>query len=384
MMRMYAMARVASAWVSVRGSPARSASSPHPSGMRTRSSSAREGRASSTRAIAASTAGIPRYLADVPVGLIAERKGAPFRLCRQGRAGDATSIRTVLPIILIIAPAKRRVFKSGLPNHSENGYLSRQIGSHPANPDSTRTNAPARRPLRGSQFVPWLASIRASPGREKMRVCIRRPQLSAGKFRAREDAMPDNRSRTAKASLVPVGLILFAAFVLSGCVQSKKPLLTGSKPLLGMQFQLNLYQDFIEGKALSATTSVFRWNDTHYSLVSGDSSGVEYVVIQPFDSDNLLIEATYENDNVYLLGRKLAKGTYRILPIDQNDVDEATRARTCVTRNPVICMIQTRRQLDTLVRAAAAKKGGYIMVGVISAAARSGERAKIPIAAGAV
>jgi hypothetical protein len=182
--------------------------------------------------------------------------------------------------------------------------------------------------------------------------------------------MPDNRSRTAKASLVPVGLILFAAFVLSGCVQSKKPLLTGSKPLLGMQFQLNLYQDFIEGKALSATTSVFRWNDTHYSLVSGDSSGVEYFVIQPFDSDDLLIEATYENDNVYLLGRKLAKGTYRILPIDQNDVDEATRVRTCVTRNPVICMIQTRRQLDTFVRAAAAKKGGYIMVGVISAAAR--------------
>jgi hypothetical protein len=73
--------------LSVRGSPARSASSLHPSGMRTRSSSAREGRASSTSAIAASTAGIPRYLVDVPDGLIAERKVAPFRLCRQGRAG---------------------------------------------------------------------------------------------------------------------------------------------------------------------------------------------------------------------------------------------------------------------------------------------------------
>jgi hypothetical protein len=83
----------------------------------------------------------------------------------------------------------------------------------------------------------------------------------------------------------------------------------------------------------------------------------------------LLIEAN-ENQHAYLLARKLAKGTYRILPIDQNDVDEATRNRTCVTRNPVICTIQTRRQLDIFVRAAAAKTGGHNMVGVISATAR--------------
>jgi len=182
--------------------------------------------------------------------------------------------------------------------------------------------------------------------------------------------MPDNRSRTAKAPLVAVALILFAAFVLSACVQSNTPLLAGSKPLLGVQFQLDLYQDFTEGKALSMKTSVFRWNDTHYSLVSGDSSGVNHFVIQPFDGSNFLIEVGNGNDNVYLLARKIAKGTYRILPIDQNDVDEATRNRTCVTRNPVICTIQTRQQLDTFVRAAAAKTGGYIMVGVISAAAR--------------
>ena len=182
--------------------------------------------------------------------------------------------------------------------------------------------------------------------------------------------MPGNRARTAKAILAPVALILFAAFALSACVQSKKPLLAGSKPLLGAQFQLNLYQDFIEGKPLSVKTSVFRWNGTHYSFVSGNSSGEKYFVIDSFGSNDLLIEATYEDDNVYLLARKQAKGSYRILPIDQNDVDEATRIRTCVTRNPVICMIQTRQQLDTFVRAAAARTGGYITIGVVSAAPR--------------
>jgi hypothetical protein len=181
--------------------------------------------------------------------------------------------------------------------------------------------------------------------------------------------MPNNRSRAGKSRLLPVALILFAAFVLSACVQSEAPLLAGSKPLLGMQFKLTLYQDFIEGKALSVITAIFRWNGTHYALVRGDSLGVQYFVVQPFDGGDLLIEAN-ENNHVYLLGRKLAERTYRILPVDQNDVDAATRDRTCVTRNPVICTIKTRRQLDTFVRAAAAKTGGHGIVGVMSTIAK--------------
>ena len=192
--------------------------------------------------------------------------------------------------------------------------------------------------------------------------------------------MPDNRSRTAKASPVPVALILFAALVLSACVQSETPLLAGSKPLLGTQFQLDLYQDFTEGKARSVKTSVFRWNDNHYALVSGDSSGVQYFVVERLDDGNLLIEAN-RNDHVYLLGRRLAKGTYGIVPIDQNEVDEATRKRTCVTRNSVICTIQTRRQLNVFVRAAAAKTRGHVMVGVISATAKWGGKTNISAAA---
>lgn len=182
--------------------------------------------------------------------------------------------------------------------------------------------------------------------------------------------MLDNRSRTANGHLVPVALLLFVALALSACVQSRTPLLVASKPLLGAQFQLNLYQDFNEGKALSVETSVFRWKGTRYALVSGNSSGVDYFVVQPFDGGNVLIEATYENAHVYLLGRKLAKGTYRLLPIVQEDVDEATRNRICVTSDPLICMIETRQQLDTFVRAAAAKTDGYVMMGVISATAR--------------
>jgi hypothetical protein len=62
--------------------------------------------------------------------------------------------------------------------------------------------------------------IRTRPLDAERRVSARRAQLSAGKFRAKEYDMLDSRSRTAKASLVPAALILFAAFTLSACVQS--------------------------------------------------------------------------------------------------------------------------------------------------------------------
>ena len=67
-----------------------------------------------------------------------------------------------------------------------------------------------------------------------------------------------HRLRSAVASLFPV----IAAVVLSACVQSKTPLLTATKPLLGDQFQLNRYEDFTDGKADSVKLSVFRWNGT--------------------------------------------------------------------------------------------------------------------------
>jgi hypothetical protein len=102
--------------------------------------------------------------------LIAKRKVAPFRLCRQGRAEDATSIRTLLLITLIIAAAKRRFLKSGLPDGSENGYLARQIGSHPANPNSTKKMLLQRDPSGEADLFLGLRLSAPDPGRGKMRV----------------------------------------------------------------------------------------------------------------------------------------------------------------------------------------------------------------------
>jgi hypothetical protein len=177
--------------------------------------------------------------------------------------------------------------------------------------------------------------------------------------------------RAAPARLAPTALprgvlVLLAACLLGACVQSKTPLLTGTKPILGEEFQLNLFEDFTEGKALSAKISVFRWNGTRYAYVSGNSSDVKSLVAEPLDADTFLIEASDDKVYAYLLGRKLTEGTYRISPVDEKSLDKATQTRTCVAQNSETCTVATRPQLDTFVRASIGKTIAYTMVVVIS------------------
>jgi hypothetical protein len=176
--------------------------------------------------------------------------------------------------------------------------------------------------------------------------------------------MPDHRSTTA-----PVGaivLMLLAAVMLAGCVQSKTAMLGGTKPELGNLFQLNFFENFSDGMAATVKTSVFRWDDTRYVHVSGDSSDVKYFVMEPLSPTSFLIEATDEKVYAYLLAVRLAEGIYRILPVDERNVDKATQARLCPAQSSENCTVATRQQLDTLVRASLGKTFDYAMFAVIS------------------
>jgi len=175
--------------------------------------------------------------------------------------------------------------------------------------------------------------------------------------------MLDHRFSTARAT----ALVLLAGFLLAACVQSETPLLTGGKPVLGDQFQLNLFDDFTDGKADTVRTAVFHWNASRYVLVSGDLLDVKYLVAQPLDDTNSLIQVSNDKEHVYLLSRKLAEGTYRILPVNEKDLDAAAQKRTCVTVKGEICTIATRQQLDAAVHASLGKTIPYTMTAVISA-----------------
>jgi hypothetical protein len=175
------------------------------------------------------------------------------------------------------------------------------------------------------------------------------------------DMRLQHRLRSAAANL----FLVVAAVMLSACVQSKTPLLTTTKPLLGDQFQLNRYEDFTDGKADSVKLSVFRWNGTRYAYVSG-ASDVKSFVAEPLDADTFLLEAGDDKVYAYLLGRKLAEGTYRILPVDEKYLDAATQKKNCVTQDRETCVVETRQQLDTFVKASIGKTIAYTMLAVIS------------------
>ncbi|HEY2227112.1 MAG TPA: hypothetical protein VGI22_05095 [Xanthobacteraceae bacterium] len=136
-----------------------------------------------------------------------------------------------------------------------------------------------------------------------------RAPVNRGRRRAAEGFMADDVSRMVFRVMAGV---LLAGFALGGCVQSKTQLVSGTKPLLGEQFNLNAFEDFTEGKAVTVKTGVYRWSGTRYARVTGDVSGVKFFSFAPLDDSDYLVEATDDKDYAFLLAHRLAEGTYRI------------------------------------------------------------------------
>jgi hypothetical protein len=57
----------------------------------------------------------------------------------------------------------------------------------------------------------------------------------------------------------------------------------------------------------------------------------------------------------FSIARKLADGVYLVMPISEDDVDEATRERFCTKTQDASCRISTPEQLFVFARATAAK-----------------------------
>ena len=173
--------------------------------------------------------------------------------------------------------------------------------------------------------------------------------------------MADYQSRPARTPRLSVALSPLAAFVLGAWVQSKMSLMTGSKQFLGERFQLNTFEDFSGGKAVTVKTGVYRWSATRYALVSGNVSDVKFLSIQPLDDNEFLIEATDDKDNADLLAHRLTEGTYRLSPVNEKNLDAATQKRLCVAQDSNTCTIATRST-----RSCAHRSAPYTMVAVIS------------------
>jgi hypothetical protein len=168
--------------------------------------------------------------------------------------------------------------------------------------------------------------------------------------------------------LVTFVAVVTAALALSGCVESQMPLMTDAKPLLGQQFEVHLYESFVDGKATDFHTSVYQWKDGQYVRGSGMSRDAKRFVAQPLAASDFLIQSSDEDGKVfyYWIGRKLASGVYLIFPLNETDADEATRGAACGANQPEgICRVRNIDQLVTLARATAAKPIREAALGVV-------------------
>lgn len=161
-----------------------------------------------------------------------------------------------------------------------------------------------------------------------------------------------------------------AACLLSGCVTSAAPILTDAKPIMGERGEIHFFR-IADGAARDHTTASFRWSGGRYVV---DSPEISDLTVHAYEGRDLIVQATSAHAPhaaEYGLARKLADGVYRIVPLSEDDVDDATRARFCTETQNATCRITTPEQLFVFARAQAEKEpeGGGVAV-IVAAPSR--------------
>ncbi len=171
-------------------------------------------------------------------------------------------------------------------------------------------------------------------------------------------------SRTVFVKLAAAAI---AALFLSACVQSQAPLITDAQPLLGQQFEVHLYEEFVGNKASGVHASIYQWREGQYIRASGFAQDAKRFVAVPLAGSDFVIQSSDENGKifVYWLGSRLTPGVYQIFGIDEMDADETTRKTICGDRSVDICWVTSRDHLLTLARATAAKPPRNAALGVV-------------------
>jgi hypothetical protein len=151
---------------------------------------------------------------------------------------------------------------------------------------------------------------------------------------------------------------LLATSLLSGCVDSAAPLLSGAQPTFGPTVRIHGYS-LAEGRASGPDVGNFRWDGTQYRVVGRPTFDVATFTAVPLGGNDLIIQSRSSRPQVkrieYALARKLADGTYLLTAIDEADADEATRAKFCVKSSASSCRLETSDALLAFARATAAK-----------------------------
>jgi len=167
-----------------------------------------------------------------------------------------------------------------------------------------------------------------------------------------------------------IAAALVAALALAGCVESQTPLITDGKPLLGEQFEVHLYENFVGNKASAFHTAIYQWRDGQYARDSALSRDARRFVARHLDGNDFIVQSSDETGGTFLywIGRRLHPGVYLIFPLDEDDASEKVR-RTACAADAIhgVCRISSTEHLVALARATAAKPVRDPALGVVLA-----------------
>jgi hypothetical protein len=155
--------------------------------------------------------------------------------------------------------------------------------------------------------------------------------------------------------LVMAGL---ATVISAGCVQSEQQLFSNTKPLMGESFEAHFFENFIDGKASVAHSAYYRWVENRYVIIRGSTDHVSSFTSVSLDNDSFVVEGTIraKPEFNYWVARKVVDGVFLIVPVNEADADEATRAAACTGKKAEgFCFVGKQEDLIKLAKATASK-----------------------------
>jgi hypothetical protein len=159
-------------------------------------------------------------------------------------------------------------------------------------------------------------------------------------------------------SFIPrAAFVALGACLLSGCIDSAKPILTDSKPLLGQHLRLQTYSLDSKGVSDGPEQAKYVWKGSYYAHVSGSMKDVPGFTVHPFEHGDYIVQTRPKDPKAsidYALLHPFVAGVYQAVAIDENDASAAVRAANCKTNKGSSCRVETRAQLWALARATAA------------------------------
>lgn len=160
--------------------------------------------------------------------------------------------------------------------------------------------------------------------------------------------------------------LLSLGLTLCGCISSTSPILSDPQPVLGERGMIHTFT-LRAGAAHEPGQVAFRWSGSRYVLTGG-STGFSDFMAHAYEGRDFIVQGTTRRAPhrvEYGLARKLADGVYLLLPINEDDVDAATREKFCTKTQDAACRIATPEQLFVFARATADKTpedGGLAVV----------------------